>query len=85
VRDEFTGRSYKTVFCAFSVGRYCVVGCLLNYHFFQAVDRCSIPDDYIDPQRYAFFMAKSGLRECGGTRNSPVDCFPAKRNGVLPC
>jgi hypothetical protein len=30
-------------------------------------------------------MARSALRECGGTRNSPVDCFTAKRNWVLPC
>ncbi|MFT7222434.1 MAG: hypothetical protein ACI8Z1_004060 [Candidatus Azotimanducaceae bacterium] len=46
---------------------------------------CFIPDDHVDSRRYTFFMARSVLRECGGTRNSPVDCFPAKRNGVLPC
>jgi len=35
------------------------------------VDSCSIPDDHIDPRRYAFFMARSVLRDI--------------RNGVLPC
>jgi hypothetical protein len=46
---------------------------------------CPIPDDHIDPRQSAFFMAGSVLRECGGAENSPVDCFPAKRDGVRRC
>jgi len=54
-------------------------------HLRNPETNCSIPDDHISPRRSALFMARSVLRECGGSENSPGDCFPAKRSGVRAC
>jgi len=40
-----------------------VIEGLGRFHFNRSSDKCSIPDDHIDPRRSAFFMARSVLRD----------------------
>ena len=66
---------YFTILAAYRIAYWSAMACLtlmvngqlsiqpLKHHMPAIVDRCSIPDDHIDPRRSSFFMARSILRE----------------------